>query len=337
MALFDRSRETYQPSPTTLRSTGNLTYLEFVRLVIRLWREAHPEIPIFPMSGDNAAKYPCIIYSLAQRQFHPSDPKPKPREVRYQGSEAEMIMGQRFQNVVHFSAITENDPILAEELIEVFEDFMMEYTGVFKELGLSDLMYSRRLEDDSFTRPGMGVSARTVAYLVTTEKIIKTKHARLNEVVVTARTWLEQDTFSNVPSDLGTVYDSSPRFYLTGNDLGLPFHVNQDDIDEASDPSQVVVRIPKTNFRIGDVVYLIPEYSEDGNYELKGFYVIGGIVTDQPYSLDMGYTLLDLVTDVATPAHIPVLITQPVSGKAYYIIEDIITDIVDQFATLPSE
>lgn len=179
-----------------LRARGNLTYLDFIRLVEYLWSEAHPDIPFFATGGEQYAKYPCIVYGLELRKTHSSEPKPKYREeiITGAGEDGVIVGGQRFQNVVSFSAVTETDPRLAEELIEVFEDFIMEFTPVFKELGLSEIIYNRRFSDSEENRPGQGIVKRTVSYMITTEKIILTYSKKLNSILVRARTFLETET-----------------------------------------------------------------------------------------------------------------------------------------------
>lgn len=175
-----------------LRAKGNLTYLQFVKLVGDLWRESYPGVPYRVSGGDQEATYPVITYSLQLRKTHPDEPKLKFREQvpTTPGEDAIIIGGQRFQNVINFTITTEGDPELAEELIEAFEDFMLEFTPVFKELGISEIVYARRLPDEEESRRGEGVERRTLSYLVTTEKIFHATYAKLDQMVVRARVYL---------------------------------------------------------------------------------------------------------------------------------------------------
>jgi hypothetical protein len=200
-----------------LRASGNLSYREFIAVVRAMWHEVHPGIPILPSGGDQHAVYPAIIYSLQLRKPHPSEPKPRLREDIYTSvdEEAIIIHGQRFQNIINFSVITERNPDLAEELIETFEDFMLEYTPVYKELGISEFVYARRLPDDEENRKGEGICKRTVSYLVTTEKVVQTSAKKLNDsleklklIVVHVRVPVRDDSIvDEVPSEgvTGTV------------------------------------------------------------------------------------------------------------------------------------
>lgn len=71
-----------------------------------------------------------------------------------------IIEAQRFQNVVSFTTIVEADAgkldgseqryagaEVADRIIDIFEDFMLEYTPVFKKLGASEFVYARRISD----------------------------------------------------------------------------------------------------------------------------------------------------------------------------------------------
>ncbi len=181
-----RSRVPERP----LRQAGNLSYLDFIRLVGTIWSEAHPEIP-FVASGLSAdAKYPCIVYALGNRVPFPNEPKAKQREVLVNADDENksvIIMGQKFENFVKFSAVDKVEPDgaqVVEELIEEFEDFVIRYTPVFSKLGLNDLTYNRRLSDDEEPRQGEGVVERTVVYRVVTEKLISAEIANLESVFI---------------------------------------------------------------------------------------------------------------------------------------------------------
>ncbi len=128
-----------------LRSQSNLSYLQFIRLVERVWAEAHPEIPIVPRGTSDPATYPVMVYHLDSRRAHPSEPKIKYREAikPEDSNETSIIAGQRFQNIITFTAVASISSSheghqgvhTAEQLIEVFEDFMLEFTGLFKKCG----------------------------------------------------------------------------------------------------------------------------------------------------------------------------------------------------------
>jgi len=176
--------------PPQLRADGNLDYRQFITLVKNLWKEVHPDIPIRPVQSQQYSKYPVIVYGLELRKPMNAEPKKRFRTLQHQVDEEHhlRITAQRFDNVVTFTVITENNPDMCEAIIETFEDFMAEYTPVFKQYGVSEFLYVRRLPDRENTRPDEDVEERSVAYQVTLEKIIVTELDKLNEIVIRATT-----------------------------------------------------------------------------------------------------------------------------------------------------
>lgn len=171
-----------------LRQAGNLSYLDFIRVVERIWNEAHPEIPFVAAGLPVDSKYPCVVYSLANRVSFKNEVKPRLRERivdEENPGETLLVYGQKFVNYVKFTVydkIEPNGALVAEELIEEFEDFMIRYTPIFSQLGLNDFVYERRLADDEEAREGEGIVKRSVVYRVTTEKLSQAKVGNLEAV-----------------------------------------------------------------------------------------------------------------------------------------------------------
>lgn len=185
-----------------LQAAGNLTYLEFIAVVKALWENAYPDIKIQPTANGSYAEYPVIIYSLEIRKTHTSEPKPRTRNT--QNVPDVLVFGQRFQNVISFSILTKADAgtsanalekrysgaQVADNLIEIFEDFMLEHTPVFKRLGASELVYSRRLSDSEINRDNTDIIKRTVTYMLTTEKLIATSVQKIEQIAVDVRRYM---------------------------------------------------------------------------------------------------------------------------------------------------
>lgn len=215
--------------------SGSLNYLEFVQIVKKIWEETHPEVPIIPYNPNrdistsydetvstttdaNIGSYPPIVigYGLELRKPHTMDPKPRMRNtVVNTSSESITIYGQKFQNIVSFTVMVEvgtfqdddtattlNDldaSVVADQVIEEFETFMVEYTPIFKACGASDLVYARRVSDADLNKDGKDILQRQVMYMLTTEKTYAIANARIQSVVVDTRTWLK-DIYSATPS-----------------------------------------------------------------------------------------------------------------------------------------
>lgn len=318
-----------------LRAKGNLSYIDFVLLVKRIWENAHsvngtPTVPVLPSGNGDPAVYPCILYSLDLRRAHPEEPKMKIREIIDDNGESYVVSGQRFQNVVRFTSITESDPDLATEIIEAFEDFMMEYTPVLKELGASELVYSRRYSDSEENRSGSGVVKRSVAYLLTTEKLRRNKYEKLDEISIQARTWLEEAHLYPYFGQRVSSSDNSPRYYLQGPNATLGFSV-----DELGSGPYITIKIPKSNFRAGDRLYLM---SYDGSDTLpsgmvNGIYRVVAPVNDDRFTLDKSYTVRLESLDESLDHDI-----QSVgNGLVFYIPQSIPAEIFDQQFTLKEE
>ncbi len=177
-----------------MRSGGNLSYIQFIQLVQKMWIDAHPDVPLVATSGKEFSSYPVITYRLDQRQPMQAEPKPKVREEIQTGPGQKniRITAQRFHSIITFTVFTNDNPYLAEEIIEVFENFMMEFTWVFKLLGLSEILYSRRLPDSGGERGrGLGIAERSVSYMITTEKVAVSELDKLEQIVVAARVFIQ--------------------------------------------------------------------------------------------------------------------------------------------------
>jgi hypothetical protein len=179
-----------------LQAAGNLTYIEFIAVVKLLWENLHPDIPIVPTQPAQYSTYPCVVYGLELRKAHTTEPKPRSRQVI---SNDKMVFGQKFQNVVSFTVTTKmmggadhsnryDGAEVADSLAEVFEDFMLEYTPVFKRLGASEFIYARRLADSEENKNNTDIIKRTITYMLTTEKLIITSVGIIEQIAIDVRT-----------------------------------------------------------------------------------------------------------------------------------------------------
>lgn len=217
--------------------SGSLSYLEFISLVKKVWEEGHPQIPILPIgmnresfityldngtitdtigsnstapsadrSGLNSLEvFPAVIgYSLELKKAHAVEPKPRMRQQVMSNSVT--IYGQKFQNIIGFTVMSQanllqgsngqstrddlDTAILCDQIIDAFEDFMLEYTPIFKAAGASDLVYSRRLSDSEINRDNKNIHKRTVTYMLTTEKTFAIRNERIERIKIDIRNWI---------------------------------------------------------------------------------------------------------------------------------------------------
>lgn len=80
--------------PPMLRAEGNLSYLDFIRLVKKLWNDSHPDIPIYATGTEKFPTYPCIVYGLELRKTMNNEPKPKYREQLLDDGKVYLILVQ---------------------------------------------------------------------------------------------------------------------------------------------------------------------------------------------------------------------------------------------------
>jgi hypothetical protein len=183
-----------------LRASGNLTFREMIALIQELWNEGQPDIPLLPTQGKNFAKYPCIVYGIENKTTANSDDKRRHREFVKDQTTGQIyrVVGQVFNHIISFTVITENEPDLAEAIMELFEDFMEEITPVLQKLGISNIWYGRRLSDSDENRDAEDICKRAVVYRIHLERVRQIPVDRFDTILVRARTFLEsiRDVFT---------------------------------------------------------------------------------------------------------------------------------------------
>lgn len=150
-------------------------------------------------------EFPAVIgYSLELRKTHTVEPKPRMRQNVLENNIT--IYGQKFQNIVSFTVMSKSGTfqgpdktttrddldtaVLCDQVVEAFEDFMLEYTPIFKAAGASELVYSRRLSDSEINRENNNLHRRIITYMLTTEKTFAIKNDRINQIAIDVRTWM---------------------------------------------------------------------------------------------------------------------------------------------------
>lgn len=213
-----------------LKAEGNLSYLEFIEIVKKLWENSYPDIPIVATFNGKMATYPCIAYGLELKRAHNQEPKMRYRDKAL-GDDGKyyIIEAQRFQNIVSFTTIVKANAgqldgdtqryagaEVADRIVDIFEDFMLEYTPVFKRLGASEFVYARRLSDTEINMAETDVVKRAVTYLLTTEKIHVTEVGKVESIVADVRQWVsyEKELIDQAAATPSSYYDQKMDFYV---------------------------------------------------------------------------------------------------------------------------
>lgn len=233
MNNFDRTKVTkpeeyHNTDAKRLKADGNLNYLEFIQVVKLLWENSYPDIPIVATFGGAFASYPCIAYGMELKRAHNQEPKMRYRDKAL-GDDGKyyIIEGQRFQNVISFTIIVQADAAkadgdqygyvgaeVADRVMERFEDFMLEYTAVFKKLGASEFVYARRVSDTETNMDQTDVVKRTVLYLLTTEKLSVTPVEKIEKISLDVRQYLASQPAT-------PIYDLNRIVYKDRNETRL--------------------------------------------------------------------------------------------------------------------
>lgn len=81
------------------------------------------------------------------------------------------VLGQTFDHLVQYNIWSKSN-YEAERLTEWFEVELMEaYRGLFREAGVNNILFDRRVRDDTIQQMKNGYHVRSVLYYVRTERI----------------------------------------------------------------------------------------------------------------------------------------------------------------------
>lgn len=80
------------------------------------------------------------------------------------------IAGQAFDNLVQYNIWAKSN-YEVEELTEWFEEYMDSYRGMFREAGIVQTVFNRRVRDDTIVAMRNGYHVRSVLYYVRTERV----------------------------------------------------------------------------------------------------------------------------------------------------------------------
>lgn len=96
------------------------------------------------------------------------------------------VHGQKFTAIVQFdivgSVYTE-----AEEVMNMFEELMLKYTGFYKKNGVAELIFEEHLSDSSFDNLRESFSIRSLRYYVEIEKLTVSFKQEIEEIELLAQ------------------------------------------------------------------------------------------------------------------------------------------------------
>jgi len=128
------------------------------------------------------------------------------------------VMGQVFDNLVQYNIWTRS-AWEAEELIEWFhKEYMMAYTGMFREAGINDMVFQRRVRDDTLMQMKNKYHLRSMLYYIRTEYITTSNIMPISRVDVNMDV-LASTTDSIIDTNITDYYDQLIDNWHTKNNF----------------------------------------------------------------------------------------------------------------------
>lgn len=272
------------PSPM-MRAPDNVTYLQMIEAIKKMWASAAPDIPLESAGNKFPAHYPSIICSLELRTDQEDVGRPTFIED-IEDSHGNQFRQTRmaFKNVVNFTVYHDSDPDVADLAMERFELFFIEAIPLLERLGVKDVRYARRNEDNQGARSETGVITRSLSVLATTEYVISTPVTRLNAITIEARVDFNPHSVI-IPHEgvEGSSVSYKPRYYKYGGANPI-FQVAEDELE--------YIYIPMTNFQPDDVLYLAPIYGYEFIGQFAPFYIQIVGLENEPYLFETRYRVM---------------------------------------------
>lgn len=201
-----------------IKAFGNVTYIQLMDILRNLWQKMHPEVQFAPY-GTRTKFNPqkgYIIYSVENKKTTEMNSKPRHREDLVKTDTCDYVATvytQSFDYLIRFDAIHE-DPHVAEQLLEAFEDFMIIIMPEMKYIGVEKLFYNRRVSDRDLSKTGQDNACRSVIYMATLQKLLIAKPETLEAIRIDVRVNWSQATpqtnevlYADIPYPWNAVLD----------------------------------------------------------------------------------------------------------------------------------
>jgi hypothetical protein len=131
------------------------------------------------------------------------------------------VKAQVFDNLVQYNIWSKSN-YEAEIMMEWFEDFMDKYTGMFREAGIVQLLFNRRVRDETLFQMKNGYHARSGLYYVRTERVSVDSISpikRINLNISTQQLLKSVDNINDQLSDYN-LYDKIIDKWIRRNTIG---------------------------------------------------------------------------------------------------------------------
>lgn len=186
------------PKPVKQKAEKGCTLFECISMIATLVELAMPGVRFEPdegkvMSLDAMQNFdkPVITYSVIQRETK-SEIKPRLRELieEADGDTGEKrigeIWGQKFKCFIQFNVFASVYKE-AEQVMEKFEETIIQHAGFLKRNGVAEIFFSRHLTDSHFDTMRETLSIRNLEYYVEIEKLTVMFKEKINQIEIIAQ------------------------------------------------------------------------------------------------------------------------------------------------------
>lgn len=184
----DIKKEREEKQVPTQKANKCASLFDFIKMVSKVMKNTMKEVSFEMDEGsrpiiDQAVTInePRIYYQLLSRKLVPEDTKPRLREsgIKEQTEDNSFryvsIYGQKFNCIVQFDIMCPKTSVnqTADEVMNNFEEMLINYTHYFKKNGVSELLFDMQTTDHNLDAYRQVCSVRSIQYKVTIEKLTK--------------------------------------------------------------------------------------------------------------------------------------------------------------------
>lgn len=191
------------------KASGNLTIKQFFVMLYEILKVENPDVVIAPSypkyllpgtkeykatMNDPVEKFRDTITYKVTREEPASrggskqpfggnrEVTPQPREFRVgEDRKSHEVYGQMFDTLVQFDVWSISN-YRVEDLAIWFKRFMIKYRGFLREMGLSEILFWWRGEDDVTSKIKNSINFRSLVYYIRTEEIMTSEEEVLKEI-----------------------------------------------------------------------------------------------------------------------------------------------------------
>lgn len=177
-------------------ANGNISFVAFANMIADMWNEAHEDIPFYQEGSANSdVSYPVIVWKNAGRSPVVEETGHRKKLIETVTDEfGEYAYTKRIGVTRNTFRVTvkATDPDVADQIIEMLEDFVEEVTGALMKLGIKRVMYAGRVDLDPTKDQGKTLNHRRSEWVVHEQRTTVVKESTIQEVEMRLRAVTEE-------------------------------------------------------------------------------------------------------------------------------------------------